>query len=494
MLRFWRKYHKYLGIIVTFFIVTFSLSGILLNHREQIASIDIDRDYLTSEHHYHNWNKAAIKGAVHYREDSILVYGNTGIWLCDSLYQQFSPFCQGLPQGIDHRKINSLYKTRSGDLYAGSFWGLYHWQNQQWHKIQLPVKAQRIVDIGEKDGRLLVLTRSFLLTETAPQQFKIVQLPAPHNYQNTVSLFKTVWLLHSGEILGIGGQLLVDIMALVLIFLSITGLILFLKRKQKKKHKKVYKWNIKWHNKIGWTTFILASFVTLTGMFLRPPLLIAIFNKEVGKIPFSQLDSPNPWYDQLRAFVYDETAQRYIFGTNKGFYSSDTTLKEALHYMAHQPPISIMGINVLQKIDTNKYLVGSFAGIFEWQPNKKRITNRVTRLPYREQESMIPLGNEMISGYIADYKGQEIFFDYSKGAYSTFGKKAFADMPQNVKDSPMSLWHLALEVHTGRIFSSLMGNFFILVVPLSGIMILFVLISGFVIWFRKYRGKVKVKS
>jgi hypothetical protein len=41
-------------------------------------------------------------------------------------------------------------------------------------------------------------------------------------------------------------------------------------------------------------------------MFLRPPLLITIANARVGKIPWSVLDTPNPWEDKLRAVIFDE--------------------------------------------------------------------------------------------------------------------------------------------------------------------------------------------
>ena len=79
------------------------------------------------------------------------------------------------------------------------------------------------------------------------------------------------------------------------------------------------KFFLKWHKKAGiWiAAFILIN--TLTGMFLRPPLLITIANARVGKIPWSVLDKPNPWEDKLRAVIYDEEIRGYIIGTSKGF-------------------------------------------------------------------------------------------------------------------------------------------------------------------------------
>ena len=61
-------------------------------------------------------------------------------------------------------------------------------------------------------------------------------------------------------------------------------------------------------------------------------------------------------------------------------------------------------------------------------------------------------------------------------------------MPNKIrKASPMSLWNSALEVHTGRIFENVLGPFYILYVPLAGICILLVLISGVLLWWKAFR-------
>ena len=128
-------------------------------------------------------------------------------------------------------------------------------------------------------------------------------------------------------------QLIVDFAGLVFAFLTITGIILFFNNRKLKQNKKPQnvkdklkssnRWNLKWHNKIGWITLIVLLLNTATGMFLRPPLLIAIAESKVGKIPFTELDSPNAWFDKLRAVLYDDELERYIIATNQGVYYSD---------------------------------------------------------------------------------------------------------------------------------------------------------------------------
>jgi ABC-type xylose transport system permease subunit len=64
------------------------------------------------------------------------------------------------------------------------------------------------------------------------------------------------------------------------------------------------------------------------------------------------------------------------------------------------------------------------------------------------------------------------------------------EMPENVrKASGMSLWNLCLEIHTGRIFGGITGGFYILIVPLAGITGIIVVLSGYMVWRRKYKIK-----
>jgi len=80
VLSWFRKYHKWPSLIFTFFIFLFSVSGIILNHREFFSSTDISRKFMPSVYHYHNWNLAAVKSQLAISHDNVLIYGNIGIW------------------------------------------------------------------------------------------------------------------------------------------------------------------------------------------------------------------------------------------------------------------------------------------------------------------------------------------------------------------------------------------------------------------------------
>lgn len=89
---------------------------------------------------------------------------------------------------------------------------------------------------------------------------------------------------------------------------------------------------------------------------------------------------------------------------------------------------------------------------------------------------------------ITDLEGKEYMIDYDKGAIPLYHGKLFPEMPKNVLDeSKMSLWNLSLEIHTGRFFQNLIGSFYILIVPLSGLIGIMVVLSGYLLWRKKFR-------
>jgi hypothetical protein len=230
-------------------------------------------------------------------------------------------------------------------------------------------------------------------------------------------------------------------------------------------------------------------------MHLRPPLLIAIANKQVGIIPGTHMDSPNPWFDKLRRVEWDEDTNRYIFSTSDGFYFAEESLTKTLQPAFSQPPVSVMGCNVLKPVGNGIYLVGSFSGMFLWNIETGDVADFFTQQRYVEPEGMqSPIGANMAAGLV-EGKNAAFWFDYNSGAKRMASPEgmpslAFPEMPEEIrKASPMSLWNVALELHTGRVFEHLIGPFYILIVPLAGICILIVLISGFLLWWKMYRKK-----
>lgn len=498
-LKRYRKFHKWPGIVIAFLAVLFALSGIVMNHRSLFSSIDINRNWLPSDYQYKNWNLAAVRGGLPLDSANFLFYGNIGVW--KKTESTISDFNQGFPAGIDRRKIYKIEKLQN-TLFAATHFGLYQRKlsDSHWKQVPLPIKENRLADLFIKQDTLMVLSRHYLLKSADNHRFEIIQLPKPIHYARKTNLFNTFWQLHSGELFGVAGKLFVDLLGLVTILLSVTGLLHFFfpkiakrRRKKQKNSSKLTttrKLNLRWHNAVGSIFIIFLILNTTTGMLLRPPLLIPIANSEVGLIPGTHLDNPNPWFDKLRRGTWNDTLQAYIFVTSDGFYLANEQLDQPLKKAGIQPPVSVMGCNVLEPIGPSSYLVGSFSGLFVWDLQKQLVLDAFTQQP-PQTSTRRPISDHLIAGYFKFNENAYFLFDYDRGMQN-FENPDNWTMPEEVlNESPMSLWNTALEIHTGRIFEHLIGPFYILYVPLTGLCLIMVLISGFLIWCKAYRKKKK---
>ena len=502
-MNFFRKYHKWSGIILTLLLILFAISGIILNHRSQLADISVNRNALPKYIRYNNWNNAAVKDMSRISSDSILVYGNIGIWLTDSSLSNFKDMNAGFPNGIENRKISKIIEFKN-NLYTGTLYGFYKFnpKSEKWEKTILPLKEENIVDMYLKEEKMYVMSRSHMLVTTNGENFEEIELPPPAGYDNKIGLFKTLWVIHSGEIYGTIGIMVVDLIGVIMVFLSISGFILYLSKEKiknkknsaetRRKHANRYRWNLKWHNKIGWITIVFLFVNTTAGMFLRPPLLAAIFSSNVTKIPYTELDTPNAWYDILRRGMYLPEKEMHIISTYDGFYYTPDEFKTIIKFN-QQPPASVMGVTVFEDLGNDKILIGSFEGLFEWNFESGYVYDVMKKEPYIPPvKKGPPVGDYMISGYGFDKSNKNVIFDYMQGVVGTDGKHNFPEMNREIlKKSPISLWGLSLEIHTGRIYQPLLGIFYILIVPLVGLFTLFNLITGFIIWYKYYWKRKK---
>ena len=491
----WKWIHKWFSLVLGPMLILWAISGIVLNHRGWVSSIDVGRNLLPSEYHYKNWNLAAVRSGCQLSHDSLLIYGNIGIWLTDRYLSTTRPFMDGLPKGTDNRRTMAMIQSESGHLYAGTQSGLYVWEtsSERWKKIQLPLQDERLTDLRLKDGRLVVTSRSEIFLaqneDLMPVFQRIVLKPAAGD-DGRIGLFRTLWVLHSGELFGHAGKLFVDFLAFALVFFVVTGYVYFFFpkwiRKRKRAGREVHslvktnRFSVKWHNKLGiWlVTFLLVT--TITGMFLRPPLLIAIGNMRVVKTPFTILSDPNTWHDRLRAIHWNADVGLWLIAANDGLFYCDEHFAEPPMPFPQQPPLSVMGINVLEYQSDGHYLIGSFNGLFQWNPATGNIRDAITgEIPQLKSSASSPLGDYLISGMIS-LPSKKLIFDYNKGLINET-----ILMPAELSSLPMPLWNVALEVHTARIFQAFIGIWYILIIPLFGLITLAILISGLVVWLKR---------
>jgi len=499
MIAIFRKLHKWPGIIIAVFAIHFAFSGIIMNHRSLFSGVDISRKWLPRSYEYQNWNQAAVRGGFSIGEDSLLFFGNIGTWIKTN--QGFTDYNQGFPRGIDNRKINQLisYKEK---LVAATQFGLFQRgiSDKEWQSIPTPETGQRLIDLFIRKDTMMILSRNDLMKTTDLIHFKSITLPAPEGYTKSAGLFNTLWELHSGELFGTVGKLLVDLLGFVTILLSITGLLHFFFPKLIRRKKRMtgtsgnlpatFRLNLRWHNVVGYIFVLFLVINTTAGIFLRPPLLIPIVNSRVGIIPGSHLDNENPWNDKLRKGTWNERLEIFIFSTSDGFYAADENLSRPMIMFYSQPPVSLMGCNVLEPVDSTKYLIGSFSGMYTWDAANGEVADFFTGNGYVAPSGMSrPVSDNMVAGYIKDHLNNQWVFDYNKGIEAISSATTW-EMPGDVKlESPISLWNLALEIHTGRILEQFIGMFYLLYIPVAGICVIMVLVSGFLVWLLAHRKK-----
>lgn len=455
---------------------------------------------MPKSYHYNNWNLASAKGSLTTKKGNTYLYGNTGIWETDSLFTSFSDFSAGIPQSADRLKTYKMIEFED-TLYAATHYGLYAREGDFWKPVELPVKEKRVVDLHLIQSELHALTRSHVIRQTNPGKWEAIELPAASGQPKELSLFRTIWDIHSGEILGLPGMLFVDAMGIIIFIVSLSGIIFFFnpklirrfKKYRTSSTKKLTRWALHYHNWLGKYAFIIIGLIALTGMFLRPPLLIPIAGTSVPVIPYTHYDRPNPWFDKLRAILYDEDKERVLFSTSEGMFYTDTDFKGPVRRFSSQPPVSVMGITVFDKLAPGDYLVGSFSGLYRWIPGKNYVMDMVSRRPATQGGGTgNPFGGTAVSGFAVDAQNHAYLFDYDKGAGSLGHEHKFGDMPEKLSEhGKISLWNASLEVHTARIYAALLGDFYILIVPLAGITTIMVAISGYIIYRKRYKKNVK---
>ena len=494
MKKFWKKYHKWVGLFFAIFVLNFCFSGIILNHRKAFSRCELSRTWMPKDYSFKNWNNGIIRGAEPLDEHSTLLYGETGIWKTDSSLSAFTSFNEGLDEGIDNRKIRNILTMPDGSIWCSALWDIYRIapDGKSWFKQELPGNKDRLTDIASRGDTLVAMTRDRIYEALPPYtEFTVYELPAPKGYTGKVGLFRQVWLLHSGELFGLVGKLIVDALALILIFLSITGIIFTVapkcikRRRMKQKNTagavKTMKFSTKWHIKIGTWLFVPTLILAVTGMCLRPPMMFPFVMTSSKPIPGTTLDSDNAWHDKLRSIRWDEQESEWLLSTSEGFFKTpDFETTPILEPVA--PPLSPEGINVFEKCNEEEWLIGSFAGLYRWNRQTGAITDYMNDEAYDPTKRSF-YGTAVANGFSREIvSGKEIVFDYGKGAITRTGEvSGLPEMPEEMKKQPMSLWNFGLELHVGRCYTPFIGPLSSMFVFIAGLLLTLTLISGYVL-------------
>lgn len=497
--------HKFFGLAVLIFAVWMSISGILLNHPEWIADISVPRWLVPPQYTPQNWNRSALIAAQWSDADPSTGWfaGKMGIWRTTDGGRSFAPMMQGLPTSAYYVKAYSLllHKNR---LWAGTEGGLY--------VCDPAIGVWRTVALGtEKVSVLKILrTRDHLLAFTgdgawqAPVDaadraaWRPVDIPRDPSTPHEVSWVKLFFDLHGGKAWGLPGQLLFDIAGIIIIVLSVTAFYIWFypwKRKRAAKRpdapkpenggaRRFHSWS-RWHNTLGIWFAVILLLIGFTGIFMRPPLLAVIGEGGISTDLYPGLHRPGPWEEKIKNALYDGAAHEIVLATTEGFWRGPADFTAPFVQTDLETPVFVMGATVFEDQGATGYLIGSFSGIFRRTPGPNSSHDLLTGERATPRSSVRP-AEVMVTGYLRTPEGEEFVTAHEQGLIPLNGAEAgdrFA-MPEKLKSAAdMSLWNLMFELHNGRIFADLIGDWYILIVPLGAIIFFLVCLSGVYDWF-----------
>lgn len=462
-MRTWRMYHKIVGLGISIFLMLFCVSGILLNHKSGISNINVDRSFLPSAYQYHNWNKGALRGTVDISQpgdSAVLFYGTTGIWQYKQSQKRFFDFNQGFPFGADSRNIRAVVVLPGGQLFAINDSHLYQQGlHSTWGHVMLPLENENLSDLTTRGDTLVVVGRSHLFLSVAPYtSFSTITITQPDGYKPSMSLFRLLWGLHSGKILGVVGRFLIDLVAFVLLFLMLSGWLHWLfpkyingiKKEGNRKRMAVMtmKQNRRLHEFVGRKTIWITLFVAVSGWMLRPPMMIPLTLIKLPTIQGTSLYGDNAWDDKLRMLRYDADQNDWLLSTSDGFYSLPN-LHAVPKRIESVSMVSSMGVNVLQMDEYENWLIGSYSGMYIWNRYEDLVVDYFTGERV-DPKASLSASSRVVSGYIATPYSMRSVVEYEAGTECV-------EQPEILNTAPVSLRFLASEIHTGRIYSLFSG-------------------------------------
>lgn len=507
-----RWLHKVFGLILIPFLIWMSISGIILNHPHLTASINMPAWLIPGEYDVKNWNRSSIIGAVRSKDGRLFLYGKKGVWQVTS-EKTVENLGEGFPKAALYKKTNHLVlltRGKDSSLLAATDGGLYftHLNDPVWRKVDLPGPSEKLKKILQIGSQLVVVGESnFYQGQFSANDFPSFKKVTPNRFEQEkrVTLVQLFFDLHDGKIWGLWGQLLMDLMGLIIIFASVTGFyVWFWPWRKRKIHTIQFKskvinrlrsWN-KWHIKVGAVVAVFFLILAATGLFMRPPFLVAIAEKSTPAKYYPGKLSSNPWEHKILNALYDAQRQRIVIAASDGLWAGDAKLSKPFRKIELNVPIFVMGPTHFEVMDNGHYRVASFSGIFDYDPDKKLAINILTG-KRAEKVSTVRPAEIMVTGYFETMDGSKWITAHEQGICDLQGKPVVLwPVPTTMNEQhTLSLWNYMFEMHNGRLFKFVLGNFYILLIPLGSIGFLLLTLCGLFDWaYRKFRKPVVVKK
>lgn len=503
-----KKIHKFIGLFIILFLIWNSVSGIILNHKSFFGEFTVPSFFVPNQYEHSNWNRGSMIKFIFLKDNPStgFVCGKRGVYKTTDGGKTFEVFMKNYPESLLFKKTNDLILIKKDDksyLIAGNLKGLFfcNLADGNWKRIVFSGNDfDEVKRIIKTERKIIVLTDSSVFTsktENIPD-FKFINTDIKKNENNTMTLIDYFRHIHSGNVWGLLGRLLFDLFGLIIIFLSVSAFYIWyfplsLKKRKKDKtpsalKKKYFKIFFKYHKLIGLISVLFLIIIAVTAFFMRPPFIALIANSKISNKFYPTLSLPRPWENKIHNAVYIKESNTLLLDTSEGFYRGHLGKKETFKKTKFPLKVFVMGSTVFEKTEKG-YLVGSFNGIYEIKGSN--IIDYMSKKNISFVSSVIP-GKYMITGYFKTPDGDEFITTHRKGVLYLNGKTAKDrfPMPRYLKDdNSISLWNYMFELHNGRIFKDLIGNFYILIIPLFSLMMFLVVISGVIYYITEIKRK-----
>jgi hypothetical protein len=521
-----RALHKYLGLALLLYAVLMGLTGILVNHPDWLRELSVPGWLVPAQYHVEDFDRGALARACWSERDPArgFVAGTEGVWTTADGGRSFDAHDEALPRSPWRRLTHDLMLVEDlgpPRLLAACESGLWTCDplRADWRRVPLgagtedadhavpatavdePVRA--LLRVG--DDLVAVTGSGFFRGPLAADRLTLAAVSSSRALPETgpardVSLVWLLFDLHSGEVFGLLGRLLVDAVGLVIVFLGLSAFWLWYFPGRLRRHpgeragaaaRGLFRWMFRNHLRLG--IWVGASLVLLsaTGFLMRPPLLIlpASLSLDVERYPGQAPGSS--WHERIHRAVHEPDTATILVETSEGFWRGADDLSAPFEPTGLDLPIHVMGSNVLALDAERGLVVGSFSGAFHADRAAGEVLDALTDAPAGEV-SRYRSAETMVTGYFRAANGDRFVSTWHDGVQALDGVDRagrFAQPEALAERFRMPLWNYAFELHNGRFFRDWIGGLYFLLPIVGSLLFLLLSLTGIYDWFAIRRSR-----
>jgi hypothetical protein len=499
--------HKYTGVVFLLYFVLVGITGILINHPSLIRSFSVSAFLLPEGYRFRDWNRMSLREAVYSgtTTDTLYIAGKAGVWQSRDGGKTFAGMVQGFPESAynrDPRALLLVEKDGGSRLFAGTSSGLYFCNPEkgEWRAVDHEnLREEEIVDLIQIKETVYAFTAhagyAAHINQAMPR-FQKVELATATPPPQQIPMYRFLLKLHDGSVLGLPGRLFADMIGVVFVFMSISGLYVWYapwsrKRFENRPKLRGSRFFYTYHLILGIYAAFFLAVIALTGMFVRPPLLLTIISAKVPSWLYQDPEAESGWPFRIQRAAYLKDENVILLATENGFFKGPADGSAPFEEAQINVPVHGMGAFVLEPTENRQLLIGSFSGIYLWDLATQTGTDLNHKPLPKGRQAKGGQPNSMAAG-VGVCRGNPVFWADYRGGIHSLGSYGITppQMPEEIKNSFMSLWHFLFECHNGRIFRDILGEYTWMFVTLGGAILLISIVTGSYDWlYRKVSAK-----